>query len=161
MTIAEPAGHEVIELQVADLAACRAACEGIKLVLHLAADPSPSADCCDSLCGNNFKGTCNIFRAARDDGCQRVLFASSAHALEGYTRDRQLTPDDPVRPRNMYGVSKCFGEAGAHTLSREGSGWPARCTSAACRWRSSPGRGGRNSTSGCGGSISTRSSRRR
>ncbi len=115
--IDEPADHEVIELQVADLAACRVACEGIDLVLHLAADPSPSADFYDSLLDNNFKGTYNIFRAARDAGCQRVIFASSVHAIEGYPRDRQLTPDDPVRPRNMYGVSKCFGEAVAHTFA--------------------------------------------
>lgn len=79
--------------------------------------PSPSADFYDSLLDNNFKGTYNIFRAARDAGCQRVIFASSVHAIEGYPRDRQLTPDDPVRPRNMYGVSKCFGEAVAHTFA--------------------------------------------
>lgn len=112
-----PANHETVELQVADLAACRAACAGIDVVLHLAADPSPSADFYDSLLDNNFKGTYNIFRAARDAGCRRVVFASSVHAVEGYPRDRQLTPDDPVRPRNMYGVSKCFGEATAHAFA--------------------------------------------
>lgn len=115
--ILAPEGHEVIELQVADLEACRAACAGIDVVIHLAADPSPSADFYDSLLDNNFKGTYNIFRAARDAGCQRVIFASSVHAIEGYPRDRQLTPDDPVRPRNMYGVSKCFGEAVAHAFA--------------------------------------------
>jgi NAD+ dependent glucose-6-phosphate dehydrogenase len=124
--IAEPAGHETIELQIADLAACRAACAGIDVVLHLAADPSPNADFYDSLLDNNFKGTYNIFRAARDAGCGRVIFASSVHAIEGYPRDRQVTPDDPVRPCNMYGVSKCFGEAVAHTFAVS-EGLPAVC----------------------------------
>jgi NAD+ dependent glucose-6-phosphate dehydrogenase len=124
--IAEPAGNETIELQVADLAACRGACAGIDVVLHLAADPSPSADFYDSLLDNNFKGTYNIFRAAKDAGCKRVVFASSVHAIEGYPRDRQLTPDDPVRPRNMYGVSKAFGESVAHTFAVS-EGLPAVC----------------------------------
>jgi NAD+ dependent glucose-6-phosphate dehydrogenase len=124
--IAEPARHETIALQVADLEACRAACAGIDVVLHLAADPSPSADFYDSLLDNNFKGTYNIFRAARDAGCQRVVFASSVHAIEGYPRDRQLTPDDPPRPRNMYGVSKAFGEAVAHTFAVS-EGLPSVC----------------------------------
>jgi nucleoside-diphosphate-sugar epimerase len=112
-----PAGQEVIAVQVADLDACRVACAGIDVVLHLAADPSPSADFYESLLDNNFKGTYNIFRAAKDAGCQRVIFASSVHAIEGYPRDRQLTPEDPVRPRNMYGVSKAFGEAVAHVFA--------------------------------------------
>jgi NAD+ dependent glucose-6-phosphate dehydrogenase len=124
--IAEPAGHEVIELQAADLAACRAACEGIDVVLHLAADPSPSADFYESLLDNNFKGTYNIFRAAKDAGCQRVIFASSVHAIEGYPRDRQLTPDDPARPRNMYGASKAFGESVAHVFAVS-EGLPCVC----------------------------------
>lgn len=115
--IVAPDGHETIELQVADLAACRDACAGIDVVIHLAADPSPSADFYESLLDNNIKGTYNIFQAARDARCQRVIFASSVHAIEGYPRDRQLTPDDPVRPRNMYGASKVFGEAVAHSFA--------------------------------------------
>ena len=70
--------------------------------------------------------TDNIFRAAKDAGCRRVIFASSVHAIEGYPRDRQLTPDDPVRPRNMYGVSKCFGEAVAHAFA-VAEGLPSVC----------------------------------
>ena len=124
--ITEPAGHETIALQVADLAACRAACEGMDVVIHLAADPSPRADFYESLLDNNIKGTYNIFRAAKDAGCRRVIFASSVHAIEGYPRDRQLTPDDPVRPRNMYGVSKCFGEAVAHAFAVS-EGLPSVC----------------------------------
>ena len=124
--IPEPAGHETIALEVADLAACRAACEGMDVVLHLAADPSPGAEFYGSLLDNNIKGTYNVFRAARDAGCRRVVFASSVHAVEGYPRDRQLTPDDPVRPRNMYGVSKCFGEAVAHAFA-VAEGLPGIC----------------------------------
>ncbi|MGH2559831.1 MAG: NAD-dependent epimerase/dehydratase family protein [Thermomicrobiales bacterium] len=124
--IAEPAGHEVIPLDVADLDACRAACTGVDVVMHLAADPSPSADFYGSLLDNNIKGAYNVFRAAADQECQRVIFASSVHAVEGYPHDRQLTPDVPVRPRNMYGVSKCFGEAVAQCFAVS-EGLPSVC----------------------------------
>ncbi len=111
------AGHEVVQLDVSDLESCRRACEGIDVVVHLAADPSPDADFHDSLLANNITGTYNIFRAAADQGCRRVVFASSVHAVEGYPRGRELSPQDPVRPRNMYGVTKCFGEATAHSFA--------------------------------------------
>lgn len=104
-------GHEVVELNVADPEACQEACRGIDTVLHLAADPSPAADFYGSLLENNIKGTYNVFRAAKDQGCQRVVFASSVHAVAGYPVDVQPHVESMVRPINMYGVSKCFGEA--------------------------------------------------
>ena len=113
-------GHEVVALDVADLAACQAACQGIDTVVHLAADPSPEADFYGSLLDNNIKGTYNIFRAAKEQGCQRVIFASSVHAVIGYAPDVQAHPESPVRPTNMYGVSKCFGEAVAACFAADG-----------------------------------------
>ena len=64
-----------------------------------------------SLLDNNIKGTYNVFRAAKDAGCRRVVFASSIHAVVGYPADMPIPTDVTVRPLNMYGVSKCFGEA--------------------------------------------------
>lgn len=104
-------GHEVISLNVADLEACQEACRDIDTVIHLAADPKPDADFYESLLENNFKGTYNVYRAAKDQGCQRVIFASSVHAVAGYPADVQPHVDSPLRPTGMYGVSKCFGEA--------------------------------------------------
>ncbi|HKO23222.1 MAG TPA: NAD(P)-dependent oxidoreductase [Chloroflexota bacterium] len=104
-------GHDVLALDIADLAACQEACKTIDTVIHLAADAGPGADFYGSLLDNNVKGTYNIFRAAKDQGCRRVIFASSAQVVAGYPRDVQARPETPVRPVNMYGVSKCFGEA--------------------------------------------------
>jgi uronate dehydrogenase len=104
-------GHDVLALDVAELAACQEACKTINVVIHLAADASPGADFYGSLLDNNIKGTYNVFRAAKDQGCRRVIFASSAQVMAGYPRDVQAHPETPVRPVNMYGVSKCFGEA--------------------------------------------------
>ncbi|CAA9577066.1 MAG: UDP-glucose 4-epimerase [uncultured Thermomicrobiales bacterium] len=119
--LAEGRGHETLAFDIADLAACRRACAGIDTVVHLAADPSMRADFYESLLENNFKGTFNIFRAAADGGCRRVVFASSINAVMGYPADVQVKPDDPIRPPNVYGVSKCFGEAlGRYFADQEG-----------------------------------------
>ena len=113
-------GHEVLALDVADLGACRAACADMDTVVHLAADPSPGADFYGSLLENNVKGTYNVFRAAADAGCRRVVFASSVHAVAGYPGDVQVHERSPVNPANMYGVTKCFGEAVAACFAHAG-----------------------------------------
>jgi uronate dehydrogenase len=109
--------HEIFVLDAADLAACQAACAGVDVVIHLAADPSPAAEFYGSLLDNNIKATYNIFRTAKDQGCRRVIYASSIRVLEGYPQGAPLAPDLPVRPIDMYGVSKCFGEATAHAFA--------------------------------------------
>ena len=103
--------HEVCAIDVADLEACQQACRDIDIVLHLAAATNPEADFYPSLLHTNICGTYNIFRSAKDQGCQRVIFASSAQVFAGYPDDVQVHPESPMRPMNMYGASKCFGEA--------------------------------------------------
>ena len=60
----------------------------------------------------NIAGTYNVFEAARIHGVSTVIFASSNSATAGYEHDGIFTtPDMPVRPGSMYGVSKAYGEA--------------------------------------------------
>jgi len=110
-------GAEALVLNVADPEACVHAVQGIDVVLHLAADPSPAADYYASLQPNNFDGTYNIFRAAADAGCQRVVYASSVQTLLGYPADAETPVDAYWWPLNMYAVSKCYGEATARMFS--------------------------------------------
>ncbi len=112
--------HVIVRLDVADAAACAKACEGIETVIHLAADPSPEADWESSLLANNIQGVVNVFRAASDAGCRRVVFASSVHAVGGLADDTAIPDDAPPRPANLYGASKAFGEAVAATYSAAG-----------------------------------------
>ena len=97
--------------------ACRHAVQGIDVVLHLAADPSPRADYYESLRPNNFDGTYNIFRAAADAGCNRVVYASSVQTMLGYPQDDGTPVGAYWWPLNMYAVSKCYGEATARMFS--------------------------------------------
>jgi len=86
---------------------------GVDTIIHLGADPHPDADFYASLLDNNFKATYNLYRAAADTGVKKVIYASSGQAVLGYQDEMQVHPDQAVRPLNMYGVSKCFGEATA------------------------------------------------
>ena len=59
----------------------------------------------------NIVGCRNLFEAAYRAGVERVVFASSNHAVGFYPRDKKIGVDVTVRPDSRYGVSKAFGEA--------------------------------------------------
>ena len=104
--IENPHGHEVLKADIADLDQMQRACEGMDTVVHLAADRSPSADFYETLLSLNIIGTYNVFQAAKDQGCERVVFASSINAMLAYPPDLSVTWDMPVNPPNVYGVTK-------------------------------------------------------
>lgn len=85
-------------------------CEGVDAVVHLAGVPDPNADF-EALLPANILATTNLLKAAHDAGCPRFVFASSAQTIEGYPVDRQIVPGMAVAPANLYGVTKCYGEA--------------------------------------------------
>jgi NAD+ dependent glucose-6-phosphate dehydrogenase len=118
---ADPGEHEQYTADLTDLDAARRACEGMDTVLHLAADPSPRATFYGTLLPLNIQMTYNLFHAAQEQGCRRLIFASSIHAVNAYPLDYQIHPHDPIRPGDLYGVTKCFGEAlCAYFAAREG-----------------------------------------
>lgn len=111
---------EVVTAELSDLPRLKELCQGIDTVVHLAGDPSPSATW-ESLLPNNIVGTYNLMVAAKAAGCRRVIYASSIHAVSGYPADIQVKTDEPVNPGDLYGVSKCFGEAlGRYMAEQEG-----------------------------------------
>lgn len=109
----------VLRLDVSDYDACLAACADIDVVLHLAGVPHAGADFDTQLLQPNIVGTHNIFRAAQEQGVKRVIFASSAQAVEGYPPDVQVHEHMPARPANMYGASKAFGEGVASAFAHQ------------------------------------------
>jgi NAD dependent epimerase/dehydratase family len=116
----ELAGTTSITGDLSDLEGLKEACAGIETVVHLAATPDPSAVWSDLL-RDNIIGTYHLFTAARAAGCRRVIFASSIHAVSGYPADVQVKPAEAVNPGDLYGVSKCFGEAlGRYMAEQEG-----------------------------------------
>ncbi|MFP4070385.1 MAG: NAD-dependent epimerase/dehydratase family protein [Opitutales bacterium] len=109
----------LVEGRLEDIERLKELCAGIDTVVHLAADPSPSATW-DSLHANNIIGTYHLLAAAKAAGCRRVILASSIHTVSGYPSEQQVKTHDPVNPEDLYGVSKCFGEAmGRYMAERE------------------------------------------
>lgn len=86
------------------------ACENVDIVIHLGGIANPEAPF-DDLLNANIIGTKNVVDAAIAAGCKKIIYASSAQTIEGYPKDIQLNTEMPVKPGNLYGVSKCFGEA--------------------------------------------------
>ena len=109
---------EVVVAELADLERMKEICRGIDTVLHLAANPGPSA-IWDSVLNDNIAGTYHTFIAAKSAGCRRVIYASSIHAVSGYPPDVQVKTSEPVNPGDLYGVSKCFGEALARYMAEK------------------------------------------
>ena len=111
---------EVVEGSLDDRARLTELCQGIDTVVHMAGDPSPHAEW-GSLLEANIVGTYNLFSAAKLAGVRRVIYASSIHAVSGYPADVQVKTSEPVNPGDLYGVSKCFGEAlGRYFAEQEG-----------------------------------------
>lgn len=101
---------EIVSCDLADQEGLRRITEGIDTVIHLAGDASPTAIWHDLL-DTNIIGTYNICTAAKASGYHRFIYASSIHAVSGYPADVQVKTNEPVNPGDLYGVSKCFGEA--------------------------------------------------
>ncbi len=97
------------------------ACQGIDVVVHLAADPDPTAKFFETLLPLNVIGAYNAFQAAHEAKCRRIVFASSGQSMLGY-QNRQLDVrwDRPVYPLNVYGATKCWGEALARVYADQG-----------------------------------------
>ncbi|SFC88566.1 NAD dependent epimerase/dehydratase family protein [Zunongwangia mangrovi] len=98
------------EANLLDYSICSKLCEGIDTVIHLAGIVDPISES-DEILETNIKTTQNIFKAAVEAKCKKLIFASSAQTIESYPSDIQVNKNMLVKPKNIYGVSKCFGEA--------------------------------------------------
>ena len=90
--------------------------KGIDVVINLAANSDPSADF-EDIVQSNMVGAYNVFEAARQSRCERVIFASSVHAIRGYALGSKVKSDYAPKPSNFYGASKVFGEALCYVFS--------------------------------------------
>jgi UDP-glucose 4-epimerase len=102
---------EFMEGDLADPAACAAACEGVEIVFHEAALASVPRSVADPVSTNLncVTATLNLLDAARKAGARRVIYAGSSSAY-GDTptlpKHEEMTPN-PISP---YAVAKLAGE---------------------------------------------------
>ncbi len=102
-------GERALVGDIADLDSIRCAIEGCDACVHLAAIPVEAPF--EAILHANLRGTWALFEAARLEGCDRVVFASSNHASGFLPVAESVGDAAPVRPDTYYGASKVFGEA--------------------------------------------------
>lgn len=92
---------------------------GVDTVIHLAADPNSSATW-EDLERPNLDAAANVFHAAALAGVERLIFASSNHAMGGYRDldDLPITVALPPRPDGPYGATKLMAERLGRSLGR-------------------------------------------
>jgi uronate dehydrogenase len=92
---------------------------GVEAIVHFAGQPTEAP--WPVLRGANIDGTLEVFEAARRAGIERVVLASSNHAVGFTPLGRTVPAETPPRPDTLYGVSKVFAEAlGRYYVDRYG-----------------------------------------
>jgi NAD+ dependent glucose-6-phosphate dehydrogenase len=115
---AEPPARQA---DLTDLEALRHAFEGTQAVIHLAA-ASAVRSSWEEVLPANLVGVRNVYEAARLEGVEQVVYASSTHTVAGHERAAAPAIYDldagtifgiaaEPRPDSLYGASKVFGEA--------------------------------------------------
>ncbi|WP_049928516.1 NAD-dependent epimerase/dehydratase family protein [Halopiger goleimassiliensis] len=123
---------ETTTLEIADYEEFVDALEDQNVLIHLAANPDPRAEW-DAVRGPNVDGLYNAYAAAVENDLERVVFASSNHAVNMDNAVSGIRPEstvgtpsivrpgDPPDPDTYYGVTKVFGEAmGSYYAKRHG-----------------------------------------
>lgn len=115
--------HEQVDypVEVADLLdwqACNEFLEGIDVLAHFANHTNWDSGSPEKVYSENCQMNMNLFQAAANSGCKRIVFSSSIQVLDGQMpiKNRMEHPnflpyipmdsDMPAIPRNSYGLSK-------------------------------------------------------
>ncbi|WP_022793327.1 NAD-dependent epimerase/dehydratase family protein [Marinococcus halotolerans] len=98
-----------MEADITNKAEVRELMHGVDAVIHLGGIPV-EVDF-ESIEQVNITGTFHVMEAAAEAGVERLIFASSIHAVGFYPADEWVDEASPVRPDTLYGVSKAYGEA--------------------------------------------------
>ncbi|GAC1466148.1 MAG: hypothetical protein NVSMB9_06400 [Isosphaeraceae bacterium] len=117
---ADPDDPEVISADLSDLdESWFTHFHGVDTVIHLAANPSEFSTW-EELEGPNLDALCNVFHAAALAGVERLIFASSNHAMGGYRElgDMPITVELPPKPDSPYGATKLMGERLGQSIAR-------------------------------------------
>src|SRR6516162_2523164 len=118
-------GEEVERGELSDMAAVERIVADVDGIVHLGGISGEKE--WTVILQGNIIGLYKIFEAARRAGVQRIVFATSNHAVGFYPRDHRIDHGVVPRPDSRYGVSKAFGEAIA-SLYSDKHGIGALCT---------------------------------
>lgn len=114
----KPSGVELVEGDIKDYDTCLQCCEGIDVVVHLAANTgvAPSVENPRYDMETNVVGTFNVLEAVRQYNIGKFIFASSGATI-GET-EPPIHEELVQKPVSPYGTSKLAGEAYCSSYSR-------------------------------------------
>ncbi|MES1242668.1 MAG: SDR family oxidoreductase [Acidobacteriota bacterium] len=114
-----PGDAELVEGDIRDVHACRAACSGVAYVFHQAALGSVPRSIADpaTTIAVNVTGTANVLAAAREAKVRRVVYASSS-SVYGDSGSVLKREGEEGRPISPYAASKAMNEALADVFAR-------------------------------------------
>jgi uronate dehydrogenase len=102
-------GEEVDQTDLADMAQVERMVRGCDGIVHLGGISGENT--WENILQSNIVGLYNVFEAARRAGTQRIVMATSNHAVGFYPRAQTIDHAVVPRPDSRYGVSKAFSEA--------------------------------------------------
>lgn len=107
----KPAGIELVEGDIRDYDICHRCCDGIDVIVHLAANTgvAPSIEKPRYDMEANVIGIFNMLEAARQNHVNKFVFASSGAAIGEV--EPPIHEEKVPRPVSPYGASKLAGEA--------------------------------------------------
>jgi len=108
-------GEEVDRTELSDMPAVERMVADVDGIVHLGGISGEND--WPVILEGNIIGIYNVFEAARRAGVQRIIFATSNHAVGFYPREQKIDHRVVPRPDSRYGVSKAFGEALASLYS--------------------------------------------
>lgn len=114
----ESYGLKTVEVDLVNIKRLKKAMKGIDVVINFAANADQNATFEETL-KPNIIGAYNVFEAARQANVKRVIFASSIHAVKGYSHKHAVQSEEPPKPLNFYGASKAYGEALCYVFSQK------------------------------------------
>jgi len=105
-------GHDFFKGDIKNLSDLEKACEGIDVVLHLAAATTDGTGISDEAYFNaNTVGTFNVLEAAVRCKVKKVVYCSSVCAVGFRATPKLIMETDPCQPTDgMYGMSKYLSE---------------------------------------------------
>ncbi len=128
--------QDFVQADITDKAALQNAMEGCDALIHLAGCSdavSSDDDVCERILRDNIEGVTAAFTVARELGIERIILASSSHAVGMYECDnaphvyayghgskQRIDENAPARPDSLYGASKVFAEAFGRYLAETG-----------------------------------------
>ena len=101
-------GEETVQCDLIDADKVAAICVGIDAIVHLGGQSVEGP--LERVVHSNILGLLNLYEGARKAKVERVLFASSNHAIGFWKRTDKIDHTAVCKPDSRYGLSKAFGE---------------------------------------------------